>query len=470
MKRTLAAILLLLLAHATVATAQNITITQVDPSALLLSQTVDLYLDPSGRADLDRDALRVSESADGTTYKEVRVVDVRAGANRIDGLTFLLLIDNSGSMYDTLAGAQTDDPALMRITGASSAVRSFLEAVSNPNDAVGIVSFNTRYTLLAEPTANRVALADTLDLIERPTPEEAYTELYAALVMGVDNLAGRPGRKVIIVLSDGENFPYSEHTGSDHPVFGTRVFDYEEPIDRAQREGISIFAISFAGQRDPNVETIAQETGGDVLSATTDKQLREVYLAIREQVLSEIMVTYQPSMVPAERKWVRVEYDERGRTYGDTRFYYSNILVGLPMRPLRPWLIIPFVLVVVALLVLASLRIDRQSREPNLAILNAGPGSPSTRLLPLKAQKTVIGGSPAADLTIAGTPLVRQNHATVVFEPKKKRYTLMADGDITVNHQPVKKTRVLEAGDVIDVGGTTIVFDDDVAKDTGKTQ
>ena len=139
-------LLLLLFAHAIVATAQSITITQVDPSSLLLSQTVDLYLNPSGRMDLDRESLRVAESADGAAFKEVRVVEVRAGANRIDGLTFLLLIDNSGSMYDTLSGEETEDARLMRITGAESAVRSFLSAVSNPNDAVGIVAFNTRYT------------------------------------------------------------------------------------------------------------------------------------------------------------------------------------------------------------------------------------------------------------------------------------------------------------------------------------
>jgi hypothetical protein len=35
----------------------------------------------------------------------------------------------------------------------------------------------------------------------------------------------------------------------------------------------------------------------------------------------------------------------------------------------------------------------------------------------------------------------------------------VASGDLTVNNRPVK-ARKLEAGDVIDVGGATIVFDD----------
>ena len=51
----------------------------------------------------------------------------------------------------------------------------------------------------------------------------------------------------------------------------------------------------------------------------------------------------------------------------------------------------------------------------------------------------------------------------MLFDPKTKSYTIVGGGDITVNNRPVKSRR-LEAGDVIDVGGATIVFDD------GKTE
>ena len=79
--------------------------------------------------------------------------------------------------------------------------------------------------------------------------------------------------------------------------------------------------------------------------------------------------------------------------------------------------------------------------------------------MPLENKQTVIGGSNNADLTIVGNPNVKEQHATVVFDAKKKAYTVAGAGDLSVNNQPVK-TRVLEPGDVIDVGGTTIVFDD----------
>jgi Ca-activated chloride channel family protein len=88
-----------------------------------------------------------------------------------------------------------------------------------------------------------------------------------------------------------------------------------------------------------------------------------------------------------------------------------------------------------------------------------------TRVLPLGSAKTVIGGSSKADLTIVGAPQVKEEHATILFDPKDKSYTVVGSGDITVNNQPVK-TRKLQPGDVIDVGGATIVFDD--SKDSKK--
>ena len=51
-------------------------------------------------------------------------------------------------MYDTLEGAKTSDPGLMRIAHAKNAVRTFLESMTSPSDRVGLVAFNTRYLLL----------------------------------------------------------------------------------------------------------------------------------------------------------------------------------------------------------------------------------------------------------------------------------------------------------------------------------
>jgi len=141
------------------------------------------------------------------------------------------------------------------------------------------------------------------------------------------------------------------------------------------------------------------------------------------------------------------------------RFYFASTVFGLPASRLTPLFVIPFLLAIALLLLLMSLKLERKSRPANLEVLQTRVGHASTRVLPLGSAKTIIGGSAKADLTIAGAPQVREEHATILFDPRDKSYTVVGGGDLLVNNQPAR-SRKLEAGDVIDVGGATIVFDE----------
>jgi len=447
------------------ASALTISLSQIDSSGLLLSQRVNAYVsvtDDQGEplTSLQQDAFSVSESADGVHYAKLPVIafEPSAGANR--GISFLLVIDNSGSMYDTPDSKPTTDPAKMKITRAKEAVRAFLASMTNPQDKVGLVVFNTRYRLLARPSTDRERIASLLDQITKPVPDEAYTELYGTLKLASQEFAGVSGRKAIIVLSDGENFPYFTHTGKPHPDYGTRVFTYPESIVANQEEGVTVYGIDFGVEvMDKNLRTIAQETGGKTFEAARGEDLNGVYAAIHRQVAGEYLIGYRATTTPAEKKFVQLSVNDAGKESTATRFYFSSIVFGLPLHSLSVVLIIPFVLGFALLWLLTLLKLERRPGPANLEVLQTRIGHPVTRVLPLSATKTVIGGSASADLTIVGAPQVRQEHATILFDPKDKSYTVVGSGDITVNNQPVK-TRKLEPGDVIDVGGATIVFDD----------
>ncbi len=99
--------------------------------------------------------------------------------------------------------------------------------------------------LSARPRPDRDRIASLLDGIQPPTPDQAYTELYASLTLAAREFAGHQGRKAIIVLSDGENYPYAQHAGKAHPVFGRHIFTYTEPIPANQEEGNTIYAVNF---------------------------------------------------------------------------------------------------------------------------------------------------------------------------------------------------------------------------------
>jgi Ca-activated chloride channel family protein len=443
--------------------AINVGLTQIDASRLLGSQTVDLYVgvtDVEGRvvSGLPADAFRVAESVDGRQFREIAgLTGFAPQPGAAEGISFLLLIDNSGSMYDALDGRPTKDAAAMRVTHAKDAVRRFLSSMTSPLDRVGLASYNTFYRSQLRPGQDRERVAGLLEELRRPQPEEAYTELYAALTLSVREFAGVRGRKAIIILSDGENYPYTSHSGKPHPVFKGKIFAPAEPIRVCQEEGVTVYAINFGPEKDRNLSSIATETGGQVFDAADREELAGVYRRIHEQVAGEYRLSYRAGMEPAEKKYVRVRVDDGGAQAEAVRFYFASTVFGLPLPGLSWLLLLPPVLAGLLVWLATRLRLESRRTPPRLQVLQTRVGSASTRVLPLGSAKTVIGGSRKADLTIAGAPGVREQHATVLYDPKTRSYTIV--GEVTVNNRPVKNRR-LEAGDVIDVGGSTIVFDD----------
>jgi Ca-activated chloride channel family protein len=467
-------ILTMLLLTAEAASALTVSIAQIDSSDLLLHQDVNAYVSVTSDSGepvttLSQEAFGISEAADGEHYVKVPTLKFEPNAGTNEGMSFLLMIDNSGSMYDSPDSSPTKDPAKMKITHAKEAVRAFLASMTNPKDKVGLVVFNTRYHLLARPTADKERIASLLDQITKPIPDEAYTELYASLKFGSHEFAGINGRKAIIVLSDGENFPYFTHSGKVHPEYGRHVFSYPESIIANQEEGVTVYGIDFGvGEvMDKNLRTIAKETGGRTFEAAGGQELSGVYDSIHRQVAQEYLIGYRATTTPAEKKYLKVTVSDLGKESIATRFYFSSIVFGLPLKSLSPILFIPFVLGFALLWLLTVLKLEKKPGPASLEVLQTRVGHPMTRVLPLSGSKTVIGGGPNADLTILGASQVKQEHATILFDPKDKSYTVVGSGEITVNNQPVK-TRKLEPGDVIDVGGATIVFDDSKDRKQGR--
>ena len=443
----------------------NVRLSQIDASRLLLTQTVRLYVSVTGDLGvpvegISPESFTIFESPDGQNFERLEgLTEFKPQAASAEGINFLLLIDNSGSMYDTLEGRTTEETARRRITHAKTAVRTFLGSMTSPEDTIGLVAYNTSYTLLAAPSGDKGQVAGFLDGIQKPGSEEAYTELYAALTLAVRDFQGLGGRKAIVILSDGENYPYIRHSGNPHPEFGNKIYAYTEAIQACVEEGISVYAVNFAAEKDANLEAIALETGGTVFDARSQEELARVYQRIHEQVAGEYLIGYRATMAPAEKKYVRVQVQENGQPQQATRFYFSSTVFGLPFGKVGVLLIVPFVLAFVALWLISLLKFEKKRGPATLEVLKTRVGRAQTRVMPLGTTKTVIGGSRSADLTIVGNPGIKEKHATVVYDAKKKAYTVVGSGDLTVNNRPVK-TKVLEPGDVIDVGGATIVFDD----------
>lgn len=441
----------------------EVSISQVDPSRLLTRQQVDVYVSVTDHGDLPveglaADSFRVFESADGDRFTRISNHRLQAVADQREGITFLLLLDNSGSMYDTIDDEPTDLVEEMRMTHAKRATRIFLDAIENPRDRVGLAEFNTFYTLHSSPIESRVQIERMVEAIGPPGPGEGFTELYAGIIEASQEFSEIAGRTVLIVLSDGENFPFSVHRNETHPVYGRHIFTYREAVEQLQDDGISLFAVHFGTEQDDNLSEVARLTGGRVYDARDDRELAQVYLDIRERVLKEYRISYAPTMEPAERKWVRIEYvDAEGNLFRDTRYYYSSTIMGTTAMGLGLLAFIPLVVAVGLWLLIRRLRFQNRTAGANLEIIAGAKAA--TRMFALRQGQTVIGGAENADLTIHGSPAMRAHHATVVYDPKTKRYRVESGDEITVNNKPTTR-RELQPGDVMNIAGTIVVFDE----------
>lgn len=451
--------------------ANNLTISQIDTSELFLTQRVKLYLNVSDNSgspikNLSRDNIKLYESRAEPRGQKVLIdnneIEIEPRININNGINFYLMIDNSGSMQKPLSSAKTGKKSLWRINLAKKTVSSFLDTIDNPNDKVGLASFNTNFESFSAPTGNIERVKNYLNDISKPAPRERYTEIYGSLSLAVYDFKKIRGRKVIILLTDGVNQSYYKLTGKPHDVFGKKTFSYKEPTLLCNEEGISVFTVYFGakgGMKDQHLDEIARETGGMIFSAHNSKELANVYKRIRRQVLNEYLISYPASMFAANKKNVKMVYVEGKNKTETERYYFSGSVLGLPVDEISWLFLLPLILALTLFAGLASIKFENKNKGAYLELLDRGASRVSTKMFSLNNAKTVIGTADSADMTIIGkSKNLKSSQATIVFDNKKNRFTIIGEGATRVNNRNIK-TKVLEPGDVIDVCGTTVVFD-----------
>jgi Ca-activated chloride channel homolog len=444
--------ILLLVVLSVFLSAQSTDITQIENRRLLLDGTLDLYFlprdgDGKPRTIGSQETMELfSLDADGKRSKR-RILSVEQQAPRSQGIQFLLLIDNSGSMHDEkLDGVSRYETALF-------AVREFLQNMDNPLDRVGIGSFNTWYTPLIGIGTVSAEHTRSLEKIKEPARAESFTELYRSAIVASADLASFSGRRAMIILSDGENYPFAL-SGSPHPEYGLEMPGYEEVVEAMREEGITVYAVHIGDARDKLLDTIALETGGRSFSAGSREELRSVYGSIRDEIRQEYRLRFRP---PYSRYEINSLVLNVGGNEAEARYSVPHFL-GLPAAYFSLWFLFPLCISALIAALLPFMVWEHAADEAEINLLSSGGRfSPSTRVH-LTREVTVIGSGSRADMTVAGNPALRESHATIVFDKGSGNYTVQAEGEFRVNNR-ITKQQTLKSGDVIDLEGTTIVFD-----------
>jgi Ca-activated chloride channel homolog len=198
----------------------------------------------------------------------------------------------------------------------------FLRAVlreGNPEDEVALYSFNWQVRVQSSYTRRTERLERAVHALRA----EGGTSLYDALYLASQDMEGRPGRHVLIVVTDGGDT--------------TSYKDFHQALDAAQKADAVIYPIlvmpitNDAGRNiggENALTTLANGTGGMVftpdLSPALDAAFNDILAALRTQYL----IGYYPKDVPLTKNryhQLRVSVDRprlrvitRSGYYGDS--------------------------------------------------------------------------------------------------------------------------------------------------------
>jgi Ca-activated chloride channel family protein len=199
-------------------------------------------------------------------------------------LNLVLAIDTSGSVRKDL-------------DIETRAARDFMRAFLRPNDRLDLIDFNSSVREVVPFTADLRHLEWGLNNLDFGPA----TALYDAIYLSAQNLAPRPGRKVLVLISDGGN------TVSN--------VSFQQALDQAVRSEVMVYSLidipipNDAG-RDTGGEhaliTLSQETGGKYFYAEYG-DVGAAFGKISQDLRTQYLIGYYPVQRRSQTDFRRIQ-------------------------------------------------------------------------------------------------------------------------------------------------------------------
>jgi VWFA-related protein len=220
--------------------------------------------------ELDASVTRGGQPVQGLTARDFVLSD-NGVAQEVQSVTLdqlplsvTLLLDISGSV----AGDR-----LTHLVQAGEA----LTAALRPDDRAALITFSQVIDLRVPMTGNMTAIRSALAAITG----NGATALRDAVHLALELQPRDRTRPLLLVFTDGRDT--------------TSWLSEAAVIDSARRIGVVIHAVRVAG--DPFLDRLAEAAGGRTWSATSDRQLRELFTRALDEMRARYLLTYTPSGV-----------------------------------------------------------------------------------------------------------------------------------------------------------------------------
>ena len=240
-----------------------------------------------------------------------KVQEITSFTKQVDlPLSLAILIDTSISQERTLPSEKA-------------AAISFLEAVVRPTkDEVSVISFTGESTLEQGMTNNMTRLRRAIDRVQFVPPSgyigggvitgtppassdnqmtAGSTAIWDSIWVTSDEILGpapEKTRRAIILLSDGVN------------TSGRKKLD--DAIQAALKAEAIIYAIGvgddfYGGVDRGSMNKIAEKTGGRAFFPRDERELREAFRQIEEEMRSQYLIAYEPSDQKLDGSYRKIE-------------------------------------------------------------------------------------------------------------------------------------------------------------------
>jgi Ca-activated chloride channel homolog len=299
--------LVILFAFFTAEAAQQQPVQQALLSNETLSVTVDRVNVLFTVADRKGRLITNLGKSDFTVFEDEQVQNVSNFSMESDlPLSIAFLVDSSGSIRDKLRFER------------QAAARFFYSAIRRNKDHVLVMGFDTKTAILQDYTDNPALLSEGVQKIIPGGSTSLYEAVFEA---AAHRLAGQPGRRIIIVVSDGMDN-------------SSRV-SLPKSLEAAQKNDVVIYAVSTNGidegdaqdhkLGDAILKRLAEDTGGRMLCPRRLQDLNASFSRITQELRSQYSLAYGPTNSRRDGTYrrIRIAASHKGYVIRSREGYYA---------------------------------------------------------------------------------------------------------------------------------------------------
>lgn len=205
---------------------------------------------------------------------------------------------NEGSPLEIVIAVDVSQSMAPHMPQLKNAVRRFLGALG-PNDQVTLAAFNDNLFTLAR---RETRAADRSRAVDRLAPWGG-TALYDVIVRGVQLLSKQPGRRVLVVFSDGDD--RTSHATIANVEAAMRASDttlFMVALGRGAREA----------QLRSGIQRLVTLSGGRGLFVERSDKLEDAFADIIEELSNQYLLGYESTNVRRDGTWREIEIDLPG--------------------------------------------------------------------------------------------------------------------------------------------------------------